>query len=265
MIPIYKSDPSKEELISLQSCLRNLCKYEIILFTHRDLILTKYAEEFHREGLDYERKNFPKHYFNSLSDYNRLLRGYRFYKDFSDYEYVLICQLDTYIFSGNIDYWLSKEYSYVGAPWFRQRENEIEFTGVGNGGLSLRKVGDFLRVFEWKFFPKRLWILLNFNFKYPSVRKHSWTYIFNSLKELKFSKIIGIFTLLEKNEDLFWSRVLPRKFDWLTVASFEDALSFSFEAFPQHCYSLNKESLPFGCHGWEKYDPMFWREYILRN
>ncbi|TDQ19581.1 hypothetical protein DFQ04_1404 [Algoriphagus boseongensis] len=262
IIPIYKVNPSKDELKSLESCLRNLSHQKLIIITHDELDLSIYYKLFDSYGLKAIVEYFSKFYFNSLSDYNRLLRGFKFYNRFSDFEFILIFQLDAYVFSGNLDHWLSKGDSYVGAPWFRQIENEIEFIGVGNGGISLRKVDDFMRVFHWKYFLIRFWMVFKYNFKYVDVRKNSWKFFSSSCKEFSFSKLAGIFTLLDKNEDIFWSKVIPRKFTWFKVAGLNDALCFSFEAFPQHCFGLNNHQLPFGCHGWQKYDPQFWSQFI---
>ncbi|WP_148660240.1 DUF5672 family protein [Algoriphagus sanaruensis] len=262
LIPVYKQAPSKEELISLRSCLSNLAKFDIIVFTYPGLDLSQYEKEFIEHDQNFSTQFFPRHFFDSLDGYNKFLRGHQFYSRFSDFEFILIFQLDAYVFSENLDYWLSKGYSYVGAPWFRQIENKIEFIGVGNGGLSLRKVDDFIRVFHWKYFLIRLWIVFKYNFKYVEVRKNSWKFFSNSCKEFSFSKLKGIFTLIDKNEDIFWSKVIPRKFSWFKVAGLNDALCFSFEACPLHCFGLNNHQLPFGCHGWGKYEPQFWRQFI---
>ena len=52
---------------------------------------------------------------------------------------------------------------------------------------------------------------------------------------------------------------MPRVCSFFTVPTPEEACDFAFEREPRFLYELNGRKLPFGCHGWEKYDPEFWR------
>ena len=72
-----------------------------------------------------------------------------FYQEFEQYQYVLIAQTDSLVFSDDLNIWAEKGYSYIGAPWFEgytQPTQPLRLTAVGNGGFSLRNVQDFLRV-----------------------------------------------------------------------------------------------------------------------
>jgi len=100
-------------------------------------------------------KRFDPTYFSSVPAYNRLCFSSAFYRAFSEYEYMLVCQLDAWIFADRLSEWVARGYDYIGAPWCifcRNRQacdanNRNECVGaVGNGGLSLRRVSKFAEV-----------------------------------------------------------------------------------------------------------------------
>ena len=64
-------------------------------------------------------------------------------------------------------------------------------------------------------------------------------------------------------EDIFWSlcgNLYPDKFK---LAPANIAEQFSFEERPRDCFA-KVGALPFGCHGWMKYDLDFWREVFVK-
>jgi hypothetical protein len=65
------------------------------------------------------------------------------------------------------------------------------------------------------------------------------------------------------NEDYFWSFAATKYDTGFRIASVEEALRFSFEVVPRQCFEMNNRQLPFGCHGWAKYDLEFWKPYLL--
>jgi len=178
--------------------------------------------------------------------YNKLLLLKDFYKIFEQYEYILIHQLDAFIFRNDLEYWCKFGFDYFGAPWFKRKfyfKNAIRkivinhntfnycrllFNKViqrrknfaGNGGLSLRKVATCISFLE------------------------NYSDIANSWKG---------------NEDIFWSCVVPNLFTHFKVVPFKIALDFSFDTIPEICFSKNGNRLPFGCHAWYKYNINFWR------
>ena len=48
----------------------------------------------------------------------------------------------------------------------------------------------------------------------------------------------------------------------LLIAPPSEAIKFAFECDPVNLYELNGNKLPFGCHAWQKYYLLFWKEYI---
>src|SRR4029079_3572600 len=87
---------------------------------------------------------------SSEAMYNRLMNIPYFYRHFLEYDYILIYQLDTFVFENNLEEWCNMNIDYVGAPWINSTwvnnlKKKISWIDkfiypVGNGGLSLRKV-----------------------------------------------------------------------------------------------------------------------------
>src|SRR5438046_2590995 len=98
---------------------------------------------------------FADSYFTGLESYNRLMLSPSFYARFRDYEFILIYQLDSLVFSRDLESWCDKGWDYVGAPWFKGHRGDTSngLWAVGNGGLSLRKVSAFLNVLR----TRRIW------------------------------------------------------------------------------------------------------------
>ena len=71
------------------------------------------------------------------------------------------------------------------------------------------------------------------------------------------------FNGFDRNEDIFWAELAAKRFRWFEVAPAHEAMGFSFEVNPSVLYRMNGGNLPFGCHGWGKYDPDFWGRHIV--
>jgi len=236
VIPIYQSALSIAEMASLKQCMHILADYPVKIVKPHALDLgffkTKYpAIEF---------ISFENEFFTGTAGYNRLLTSLEFYKTFISYEFILIYQLDAYVFKDELLDWCKKGYDYIGAPSLHQEEfnalqadskNEYakalsENRIVFNGGLSLRRIPAFIRYLK----------------------------IYNTF----YSKWPG-------NEDMLFSqeatRLIPMKL-FLKLPAWQEALRFAFEKSPAATYQLIGNQLPFACHAWERYDPDFWSDYI---
>jgi len=144
VIPAYKENLSPTEEISLCQLRRVLPSCKKIFAVPEGLKPTYGGLE---EGFDVQ--EFPKEYFESLKGYSRLLLTKDFYNRFADYEYILIHQLDVFLFEDKLLEFCDMGYDYIGAPY-----PKFDFTWhlvgaqVGNGGLSLRKVSSCLNLIE---------------------------------------------------------------------------------------------------------------------
>ena len=74
----------------------------------------------------------------SIKKYNKILKWNSFYKNFIDFEFVLIIQTDALLLKKIDDIYFN--YDYIGAPW-----RNIENNCGGNGGFSLRNVKIMLK------------------------------------------------------------------------------------------------------------------------
>lgn len=234
-----------------------LKKYDIVIIAPQSLGISLMAGL----GRDiFKVVYFDNSYFANIEGYNKLLRSSLFYSSFSDYEYLLIMQHDSYIFHDNLEAFTKKDYDYWGAPWIDYELINYKFLRpvlpllhksryfkpfrsiagkkylVGNGGLSLRKVATHLLVTtEYKI----------------TIQKF----------EQEYDKWIagGAISMME---DIFWTLYVPRFYPSYKIAPWQEAVSFSFEMNPQKAFKLNHHKLPFGCHAFEKVDPEFYKKFI---
>jgi len=266
VIPIYKKyvELTNSEKKSIIQCFRILQKHQIVFICpefFRDINL--YNELAKQENTSVEFKEFRKIYFENIDGYNRLLISHEFYNCFSSFDYMLIYQTDAYVFSDQLDYWCHAEYDYIGSPWFEGYSDPIsnKLIGVGNGGFSLRNVKKSLLIIgrlnlfrKLKYFQKKLRIL-------DKIINHFIRIFFYYQYAKPFSEVLHHQNIVVQ-EDGFWAEYIPELFSDYKVAPIEHAIRFSFEVNPSYLFKLNGESLPFGCHGWNKYDPEFWHNFI---
>ncbi|MFN8415004.1 MAG: DUF5672 family protein [Cytophagaceae bacterium] len=228
VIPIYKSSLTKEEKCSLAQARNIFSSRKIYLVYPDGLAVTNYSEIIPNVNLI----TFDSYYFRSVQSYSLLLNSPFFYQSFLQHDYILIYQLDAYVFKDELDVWCQKGYDYVGAPWIEADWiKKLGLLGklvypVGNGGFSLRKVKSFYQG------AQRLQLVVKY------LWRKKW------------------------NEDFFWSSLAKRVLPGFRIPEINEALGFAFEEKPSKCFQLNGNQLPMGCHAWEKYEPEFWREYI---
>ncbi len=229
VIPVYKKQLNHSETKSLQQIFNILGSYPIYFIGPENLDFTPYLSIIPEAGVI----RFSDHYFKSLKGYNSLLLSQLFYKSFVDYEYILLTQLDVWVFENQLEHWTSLDYDYIGAPWLseppKQKRINLLPMGkwmlgkVGNGGFSLRKVHSHLTIAS-----KLKWI--------------SW--------------------LFNKNEDFFWSIIVPKFYKSFRIPMAEEAVFFAFELSPEKAYEMTGHKLPFAVHAWEKHNPLFWKQFI---
>lgn len=259
IIPIYKEIPLVSELSAIKQCFKVLGRYPIFFICYKGLDLSFYEKEL---GFSIMLKPFPKKYFTSIAGYNTLLKSHHFYWSFRYYKYMLIYQPDAWVFKDELNYWCSKEYDYIGAPWFNNfssHEDGSKLWKVGNGGFSLRRIEKFLELTN-KY--KRLRSLKTIFTK--EIRKKGGFLRCISLS-LGWHNVIGCLynSFFESNEDRYFCLVFEEFTNLkLSVPSVEESCFFSFEKSPSYLYDLTNHTLPFGCHAWQKYEPYFWKEII---
>jgi len=251
LVPIYKTFFGELEEKSFLQCVKVLKNYEIILVQPEGLDSRYITNNFKTVTV----QNFPARYFADLNGYNELLLSAEFYERFINSEYILIHQLDAFVFKDELQEWCQKGYDYIGAPWIATKESfllkhinkflknfksdkvkrrDVIFYKVGNGGFSLRKTASHLKI-----------------------AKENKDIIFEFINA-KEKEIYAI-------EDVFWSLKAPEISSEFKIPEYKEALGFAMDRKPKLALSLNKNQLPFGCHGINKPKVIdFWKP-ILNN
>lgn len=249
VVPIYKLPLTSDDRTCLNQLFKVMVGYDIIAIYPDKLDMSDVCNDYPQ----FKKCPMKSDNFSSLRAYNKLVLSSSFYNTFSEYKYILINQLDTYIFNDDLCRWANLGFDYVGAPftplkdkywsWFRRVWCKLNFAlrlykgtnphhsqwyQVGNGGLCLRKVSKFQDITkryrqqidsdlsdEKAFYPEDLWLVYE----------------------------------LKGNDSL-------RVPDWKT------ALHFSIECSPEKCMETIGE-LPFGTHAWTlDRHRSFWQTYI---
>lgn len=254
VIPVYKTDLSKEEWISIDRCFAVLGKsYPVVFVTPESLNIQLFRERY---GDTFFVESFSDAYFEGLKGYNRLMLSSLFYERFLEAKYILIYQADVYVFRDELREWCLKGYDYIGAPWMPKqkylkpanhlflcakqwllnrlsRSNDLmtrKFK-VGNGGFSLRNTRLFCDV--------------------AKEMSEQAAYYLQRCAEPSY------------NEDVFWSIEANLHKKRLNIPSYKEAVKFAFEEHPETALCVNKGNLPFGCHAWyKKEQAVFWQQYI---
>lgn len=148
VIPVYRELNDPLEIVSFLR-LRQLINEDVFLIAPAGLNLDSYFSLWPNIAV----QRFENTCFQSISSYNKLMLSRNFYDRFiDDYDWLLIHQLDAFLFKNNLMEFCSMPYDYFGAPWLpaqliRPGINHprlLQLFGkrvtVGNGGLSLRRL-----------------------------------------------------------------------------------------------------------------------------
>lgn len=254
VIPVYKETLDKYEELSFRQCLKILHKYRIFLVTHEHLNLSVYDRLAKEYGSHLGKVFFADYFFSGITGYNDLMKSKQFYLSFALYEYILLYQLDAFVFCDELEYWCSQGYDYIGAPWNTNGKEElvdINLWTVGNGGLSLRRVAYCFKVLSWKG-PV-------LTYRYYKKLKYL-PYI------LGWKNNISYFRRSKMNEDALFSGFLSPTYLNPHLPIPEKAACFAFEKSPSYLYRICNGNLPFGCHAFQKYEyEEFWKQFIEKD
>ncbi len=198
-------------------------------------------------------KAVEDHWMSSVMSYNAMMLSPWFYEMFADYEYLLICQTDAYVFSDQLLDWCQRGYDYVGAPW------------LANDTFYERTLGTLIRPLMKRLLPMR---------NYHIHSDHIYHEVGNGGFCLRrISKMIQVLRdnqdiirqckgKHERMEDVLICIILAQK-ETIKKPSWKEALYFSFEKAPRWCLDMTYGTLPFGCHDTNaRYWDSFWKERI---
>jgi len=263
VIPVHSATPSYYELISFKQCFEVLNGYQIYVVAPAGIDLSRYEQLVP----DFDVISVSKKWLSSRLYYNKLKLSNFFYQFFDDYTYMLTYELDAFIFKDDLEYWCSKEYDYIGAPWFQDNDPvESKMYGPGNSGFSLRKIASI------KEGIKHVHIIPPS--KYNAIKKQAWMQKYKSA----ILSVIGVFTYIGSlfhtenrsiqdadfmvEEDTIIVNYMSASTKNFKLAPVTDAYKFSFEVGPEVLFDMNGQHLPMGCHAWWRYNFDFWKPYI---
>lgn len=223
VVPFYREEMTMAERVSLNQLYRVLGRYPIVFVIPERL----------RESIFLQDKNvetFPDTCLSSRREYSKMLLNPQFYQRFRQYEYMLIYQLDAFVFKDRLLDFCSLSYDYIGAP-MRPLWLESVRIKVGNGGFSLRKISSCIKV--------------------TSIREQ--IYVNTNRRKL-----------FEEAEDKFFGYCGYNKKIPFCVPSIKIAADFAVEYDVAHdMVPLKKGKYPMGCHAWSKpYNFLFWKPYL---
>lgn len=267
VVPAYRPQLAADEEVALRQCLRVLGARPVIIAAPQGLDLRCCEELARSEGRQLKVEWFEPEFFASVATYNRLMLSRRFYRRFRDYEYLLVHQLDAFVFRDELDIWTGRGLDYVGGPWFEQYSGSGASSGMlprgGGGGFSLRRVRSFLRVLEtWRIMKGPGALLREYRDAGKPLGPGTLLKVAAKSFGYKNNSRYLIRATTRLNEDLFWTDFAPLIYPGFRVADAKTAIGFSFECQPRRQYEANGGRLPFGCHAWARYDRDFWRPFF---
>jgi hypothetical protein len=255
VIPIYKKkvDLSSEEKSLITQLKKVFEKRHIIL------IVPKSIECDWIDNDNFSIISFKNYYFTDKNSYSELLCSLFFYNCFRDFDYIQIVQTDCWVFEDRLDYFISKGFDYIGAPWMVggfEGKPQNKLWKVGNGGFSLRKVKTFSSILR-QISCTRKGLLPIF--------KNRHLGLFKLLKNAGFRNNLRHYLKKTPGEDIFWCIYVPHVFNNVEfkIADLCTASHYSFEVNPEYLYKqITHLQLPMGCHNWANNNSKFWLKHF---
>lgn len=165
VIPVYRALSDPLEIVSFLQ-LKRFNMPNVYLVVPESLPVDTYKILWPEIQIE----RFDDRFFESISSYNKLMLSKEFYERFSNkYLWMLIHQLDAFIFNNKLADFCQMPYDYFGAPWRGgqlirpgiKNSKLLKFVGkriyVGNGGLSLRKIKSAIDLISEKELILRSW------------------------------------------------------------------------------------------------------------
>ena len=216
------------EKISLKQGLHVLGNYSFCLLAPHSMDVGSYMK-YH----NFQVERFSDSFFISKKAYSELMLCPELYHRFEKYKYMLVFQLDVFVFADRLKEFCDKGYDYVGAPVPRVSPIWRNIgVSVGNGGFSLRRISSVLRVLAKK---KEIFKL------YPKVWDENYLQIWEDV----------FFAFCSTISDLNFK--IPKAWE---------ALEFAVENDVRHVYKNMPGKLPFGCHAWWITNYWHWKPII---
>lgn len=227
-----------------------------------------YLAFFAEHGIQGSVRQVAPKYFGSPAAVNRMGTDSDFYRMYLEFEYILICHLDAWVFRDRLAYWMDLGYDFIGAPLFLPQNGHASFmrrmAPFGcNGGLSLRRVARCIHVLDtfqpgigpWRFTQALLFLARN--------RQWGFIFILYRLMRLLLQDWRGTREKYNIYEDVFFTVIAPLCGNSISLPPASTALRFACEVnYPL----IQKEVLglepPLGIHGYDKYVEADYLDYV---
>jgi glycosyltransferase involved in cell wall biosynthesis len=259
VIPTHKSTLDEREIASLKNTLKILAAWDFFIVLPHG-VSADYYQQFRTDSVSLSIVNLEPGFLGSVENYNAMGLSSRFYKRFEDFEYVLICHLDAWVFRDDLGYWMSKGYDYIGAPLFLPelpyyaRVFDLAVPVGGNGGLCLRRTKKMLEIteglkvrFNYLLFVRAVVFLFQ-NRRFRLIR------FFSRICRAIRSDHVGFQRRHNVNEDVTISVLYALLDPSLRVAPPNVSKMFCLEMYMEEITNTGlKLKLPFGVHGYDKY------------
>ena len=211
IIPLYKDYLYDYEEISLKQCINVLSeKYFINFIIPNNLSIDNLFNKYNiniKYNIDYDVIYFDHKFFESINVFNKLLTNtilYDLIVNHVNYKYMLLYELDGFVFYDNLQYWIDKDYDYVGSLSFE--DNSIYDSDKINyyhiiGGVSLRKIEYERQIIKYfqensKYLDENIWedmllslysnncklVLANETFDFCWTHNYDKSYVLNNFK-----------------------------------------------------------------------------------
>ena len=289
VIPVYQKISDALEIISLKQGLKVFNSHPVI-FICPNSFDESWLDEYKNFHPKISFEKFDNKNFTDVNSYSLLLLSQNFYARFLNYNFMLIYQLDAYVFRDELEYWCDRGFDYIGAPWFLidapwfdanlpmfqylDKTEKILLPNAGNGGFSLKNIQKVRELLQRRISFLEVLKLKKMSKKFRMIqRKHGFL-----AKKIIFTKLFLKFAFRKNlfsevcdylfsgddcpSEDAIFAFAYPLIFPEFKVAKSSEAIPFSFEAYPEKLYEMNGKNLPFGCHSYHKYSPEFWQKFI---
>jgi hypothetical protein len=228
--PVSRSETRETDILMWKQSQRVLARYPRMILAPRGLDVGEHA----KAGDADEVRTLDSEWFESIHAFNALMLSTEFLDAFAEFAFILIHELDAFVFRNDLPRWLVAGYDYVGAPFWADYglRKEAGLVGVGNGGLSLRNTRAARSVLEagdrvLSSHPLRVRLHLG-------ARGRAARY-------LRGARTCAA-------SDVFWGSWGTSSLAPFAVAPTDEAARFAFETGLEYLQPRYQASPPFGCH-----------------
>lgn len=260
VIPVHLPRPSPSEIVSLRQCGKVLANRDIVILAPKNLDLGAYRELLPRAA----DLGVEPHWMASIKAYNQMMISPLVFNALDGHTHMILHEPDAIVIRDEIDHWCNQPFDYIGAPWFEGWDTpaaDAPVIGVGNLGFSFHRLSTSRRVTA----SRRRW------YPYSTVAKNLIKGLGGNGEQLRRGLIglgsggllSGAHKLCDEHCDIFWSFTVPKIETTFRIPPADIAVQFAWEVLPSRCMEMCRGSLPFGIHGWAKYEFEFLLPHLI--